>query len=197
MEVVFKGLSPISSNGYIVYSDKTRDGFIIDPGEKGKSFIEDVKALNLNIKGIILTHHHGDHCGGVKVIINELNCDVYISEIDKEHSNVNITKTLKDGDEIFVGEDKLVVINTPGHTEGSIVLYCETDKKIFTGDTLFDVEIGRTDLFDGSPEKMKNTMQNIVNMWSDDMEIFPGHGAPTNMANERKYNTEFIYALSL
>ena len=135
MEVIFKGLSPISSNGYIIYCDKTRDGFIIDPGEKGKSFLEDIKELNLNIKGIILTHHHGDHCGGVKVIINELKCDVYISEIDKEHSNVNITKTLKDGDEIFVGEDKLVVINTPGHTEGSIVLYCENDKKIFTGDT--------------------------------------------------------------
>ncbi len=197
MEVIIKPLSPYSSNGYILYEAKARNCFIIDPGEDGKSFVEEVEKNQLHLKGIILTHHHSDHCGGVKEILAMITCDVMIGEKDAKYAHVSINKELLHDETIYLGEEPIQILNTPGHTEGGIVLICEKDQMIFTGDTLFAVEIGRTDLYDGSPIEMKNTMQNIVDQWDDRYTIYPGHDKVSTMKNVRVDNKEFLYAMSL
>ena len=90
------------------------------------------------------------------------------------------------------GNVKLVVIHTPGHTKGGICLMAERDRVCFTGDTIFNADLGRTDLNDGSYEEMADSILNVVNKWGNDLTIYPGHGDPATMKTVRKINLEFL-----
>ncbi len=182
----------IESNGYVLYDKIDGAGYIIDPGYNPEKFLKLVSELNIKLLGIILTHHHYDHVGAVDKIRATIDCKVYLhwGDVDMYKSNVDVM--LSDGDLLNLGEESLLVIHTPGHTRGSICLFSEKSKVAFTGDTIFNVDLGRTDLLDGSQDDMKRSIIEKINLWENEITIYPGHGDSATMKYVRKNNKEFI-----
>ena len=195
----------LDANCYIVSESKdSSECYIIDPGYNPKSIIKYITSKGLEAKGIILTHHHYDHSDGAVAIRKELECPIMIHRLDADMLKKYPDVILEEGDVISfcdedmqVGDDglqhdKLVVSNTPGHTRGGICLFSSRSKVCFTGDTIFNVDLGRTDLEDGSEAEMTDSILNVVNKWGNDITIYPGHGDPANMKTVRKINREFL-----
>lgn len=181
----------LESNGYIIYDKEQGECFIIDPGYNGEKFLRIIGELGLKLKGILLTHHHHDHVGGVDIIKEATGCTVYIHKADGG-SYKKEAELLESGDTFYLGNEMLKVINTPGHTKGSVCYYSEKSKAAFSGDTIFDIDLGRTDLAGGSPQEMENSILNIISLWSDEITIYPGHGDPCTMKFVRENNQEFL-----
>ena len=182
----------LESNGYIIYQKEGGDCYIIDPGYNPDKFIKTVKESKLNVAGILLTHHHYDHVGGVKKIRDLKGCPVYMHKGDVDMYRDEVDAVLEDGDTVNLDDEIIKVLHTPGHTEGSVCFFSEKSKLAFTGDTVFNVDLGRTDLKDGSAQKMEQSIRNVVNLWDNDITIYPGHGDPCNMKFVRKVNREFL-----
>lgn len=191
-----------AANCYIVYSENTNDGIIVDPGGDADHIMEVIEKNKLNINHIILTHGHGDHIGGVIDLKSSLNVDVMIHEEDAEmlrNGDINLSTTmamgsveiepdklLKDGDIIKFGDLEAEVIHTPGHTRGGICLKIEDI--LITGDTLFSGSIGRTDLSGGNYETIISSIKEKLMVLSDNIEVLPGHGGPSTVGRERVSN---------
>lgn len=185
----------LESNGYVIYDREQGECFVVDPGYNGDKFVRIINDLGLSMKGILLTHHHYDHVGGVDKIKEMTDCPVYLHRADADLYKKKVDVLLEDGDTLTLGEEEIKVISTPGHTRGSVCLYSEQSKLAFTGDTIFNVDIGRTDLSDGSPYEMERSIKDIINLWSNEITIYPGHGDSCNMKFVRKNNQEFLDAI--
>ncbi|QZY56223.1 MBL fold metallo-hydrolase [Crassaminicella profunda] len=198
----------LETNGYILYDENTLEAFIIDPGDEAKTFVEHIHKSRLKPIGIILTHYHYDHIGAVLELKKKYPMPVYIHKKDVEglkDPNVNYSissfrksiaiipeQILKDGDKIEVSWVTLEIIHTPGHTPGGICIKVKDENIIFTGDTIFNMDLGRTDLEGGDDHAMKNSIRNKVSKWNDEMMIYPGHGDSSLMEYVRKKNVEYL-----
>mgnify|MGYP004448367257 FL=1 len=186
----------LESNCYIVSrSGAAGEGcFIIDPGYNPKRIIRYVKEQGLKAEGIILTHHHSDHTGAALQTGKELGCPIMIHTLDADMYGEPVDVYLEEGQILTTGDSSegMEVLHTPGHTEGGICLMCRKDRVCFTGDTIFNVDLGRTDLSDGSEEKMRRSIRNVVDKWGNDITVYPGHGDPATMKTVRKINKEFL-----
>ncbi len=182
----------LESNGYVIYDKEQGECFIIDPGYNGERFVKLLEELGLRLKGILLTHHHYDHVGGVDRIKAMTGCPVYIHREDGDIYKKQADVLLEHGDKLMLGDEEIVVIHTPGHTRGSVCYYSEQSKLAFTGDTIFNVDLGRTDLADGSPYDMEHSIRDIIDRWSSEITIYPGHGDSCTMKYVRKNNREFL-----
>ena len=172
--------------------------FIIDPGYDPGKIIKYIKSENLSPEGIILTHHHVDHSGYADRVRKELDCPIMIHREDADRYREGADIFLEDGDVLTLCKDndrgtvKLTVLHTAGHTRGGICLMAARDRICFTGDTIFNVDLGRTDLEDGSYEEMVDSIKNVIDKWENDITIYPGHGDPATMKKVRKINLEFL-----
>jgi glyoxylase-like metal-dependent hydrolase (beta-lactamase superfamily II) len=199
--VILKKLivGPIASNCYIVGSEKTKEGMIIDPGADADEIMENVKKLGLKIKLIVLTHRHPDHVGAAAQVKKATGAGVaahaeaarylpqspsYIFEPAYEGAP-KAERVLHDGDSLDIGDLHFKVIHTPGHTPCGISLLGQG--VVFTGDTLFNYGIGRYDLIDSSWEDLKNSLQKLLAL-PDDTKVYPGHGPDTTIGTERRAN---------
>ncbi len=182
---------PIEENSFIVWNEKSHEGGIIDPGfTELNEYDKYLKENNIIIKYIINTHGHWDHIKnnkivknayGAKLLIHEADAEYLINPqlnlsyyYDKEIENTTADVLLKDNDEISLGDEKLKVMHTPGHTLGSIILY--NDSLAFTGDTLFFGSVGRCDLPNSDKEIMVQTIEKFKKLLPKDALILPGHG---------------------
>lgn len=181
----------LESNGYVLYVREGGSCFIIDPGYDPKVFLGYIRDMKLDLKGIILTHHHYDHTGAVDRIKSETDCPVYLHREDCDMYGNQVDAYMEDGDIIDLDGVQLEVIHTPGHTRGSVCILDGKDRVCFTGDTIFNVDLGRTDLEDGSEEQMIRSITKIIDRWPNDIMIYPGHGDGCTMKNVRKINREF------
>lgn len=189
----------LSSNCYIIGDNG--EGAIIDPGAKSQDILELVKQSGLTIKYLILTHAHVDHIISVDEIRERLGAEVLVHEddalaladtwlngsklfgLDKTFKSADVL--LKDGCIIDIGSLKLEIIHTPGHTPGSICI--KVNDFIFTGDTLFRMSVGRTDLGNGDQEDLMNSLDRLMAL-DEGMIVYPGHGTATTIGYERKNN---------
>lgn len=208
----------MDENIYIYYDDKVNEGVIIDPGGNTNEILDFVKKQNIKIKGILLTHGHGDHISSVPSLKNAFACPVVCHEDERdtlENAELNLSSmisgtleispdiTLKDSDVFTFGEkSRLKLIHTPGHTKGGACFYDEDEKLLFTGDTLFFSSIGRTDFptvlrskLNGKKESSAENMQALVEnikkklfVLPDDTEVYPGHGRKTKIGFEKNNN---------
>lgn len=182
----------LESNGYVIFQKEGGEAFLIDPGYNSKVFIEYIKAHDFTLKGILLTHHHYDHVGAVERVKNVFDCPVYLHRRDCDMYRKNVDVYMEDGDILYLEDEAIKVINTPGHTHGSVCFYSEKSRLCFTGDTIFNVDLGRTDLEDGSENEMRDSIINIIDKWPNDIMIYPGHGDGCTMKKVRKINNEFL-----
>lgn len=191
-----------AANCYLVIDENTKDTFIVDPGGDSDDILDIVKKEALNVKGILLTHGHGDHIGGVLEIKNSIDVPVYIHQQDEEmikDAAINLSNAmpgnsiafkadilLKSNDILTLGEQKIRVLHTPGHTRGGICLVM--DGCVITGDTLFKGSIGRTDLYGGDYETIINSIVKKLMVLPDDYIVYSGHGLPSTIKDEKKRN---------
>jgi glyoxylase-like metal-dependent hydrolase (beta-lactamase superfamily II) len=183
----------LSTNCYIVSSQKTRDAIIIDPGldlsSEANPIFEYIALGSLKVKLIVNTHGHPDHIKGdalfqekykVPILIHKKDIAA-LEDLEKGFAIIPI----EDKSMIEFGDQSLEVMHTPGHTPGSICL--RGDMLIFTGDTLFAQGIGRTDFPEGSVVDMRQSLQKLV-VLPDYFLIYPGHGPTSIMGEEKKIN---------
>jgi len=194
-------VGPFAANCYIVGSPSNREGMIIDPGDEAKRILDKVKELGLDIKLILLTHGHIDHTGALKEVREATGAEVAVHADDaKSLKGQSLGKLLglsyptppppdrllKDGDSIDIGDLHFLVLHTPGHTPGGICLLGEG--VVFSGDTLFNYGIGRTDLPGGSYNQIVNSLRTKLMTLPDDAIVYPGHGPETTIGAERAGN---------
>lgn len=194
---------PIDANNYLVVDEKSKEAILIDCSSSRPDFIKEIKDMGVKLKYILLTHGHFDHILGVDQFKEIFNPEVYMSENDKSQVEMatqmmkmftglpipeikGIDKYLKDGDEFFIGETKVKAISTPGHTEGGMCYLIED--KVFSGDTLFQLSVGRTDFPGGDYNQIVNSVKNILFNLPENTEVYPGHGDKTSIGYEKKYN---------
>lgn len=189
-------------NCYIIQDENTKETMIIDPGNVPENLIEVLDAMQVKIKYILLTHCHGDHIGGVSKIKEKYGGKVLIHTKDAlglKDISINLSThiglepiilqedaRLNDGDLLHVGNLEFQVIHTPGHTCGSISLYCEQEKMLFSGDTLFRGSWGRIDLPTSSFEDIISSITNKLIKLPEDTIVYPGHRKINN--NWRRKN---------
>ena len=189
----------LRTNCYIVASGKTKEAIVIDPGDEPEKIMDAIESEKLRPILIVNTHAHPDHVGGnFKLaerydIVAALGEDGYkLIEDFKGYfedfsglkiEDLSIEKLLKDSNVIEIGELKFKVIKTPGHSKGSICLY--GNGVLFSGDTLFAGTYGRTDIPGGSEDEMQESIARLMEL-PDDTKVYPGHGVPTTILEERK-----------
>lgn len=171
MEIIQIKVGDLETNCYVLKTKK--EALIIDPGGDAHKIIENIEQQNVRI---INTHYHFDHTTANNELKERFNAKILIHENEKEYINFEADEFLKDGDIIKLNSTNLKVLNTPGHSEGSICLI--GDDFVFTGDTLFDGGYGRTDLPGGEPEKMFQSLKKLEQLLKEGMKIYPGHGEP-------------------
>ena len=181
----------LESNGYVIYEAEGGECYVIDPGYNGKVFLDFMDEKNLKCKGILLTHLHHDHVGAVGPIVDKTDCPVYMHRLDAIPYKGNVDVELEDGDVLKLEDEELKILHTPGHSKGSICILSEKSRVCFTGDTIFDTDLGRSDLPGGSEEEMKASIINVVNKWENDITIYPGHDSGCTMKQVRIWNEEF------
>jgi hydroxyacylglutathione hydrolase len=184
----------LESNGYVIFSGRGGSCYLIDPAAKNTKFLDFIEENELQLKGILLTHNHYDHIAAVKKLVAKTNCPVYIHNSDLPDFRYEAIP-FEDGAAFDLDGETITAVNTPGHTRGSVCYVCPESNCVFTGDTVFVIDLGRTDLPEGSPQEMKNTIRNIVSRWDDDVVIYPGHGESGTMKRVREINTEYKEAL--
>lgn len=182
----------LESNGYIIYDQPQGQCYIVDPGYLGGRFLDEIKKLELSLLGILLTHHHYDHVGGVDKIKAETGCPVYLHRADCDAYGKPVEEMLEDGQTLLLGKEEIKVIHTPGHTQGGVCFFSQQSKLAFTGDTIFNVDLGRTDLSDGSSAQMAHSIRHIISHWPNEITIYPGHGDSCTMKYVRNHNQEFL-----
>lgn len=201
--------NPLQENCYVV-SDETKECVIIDCGayyeEEHEALQHYIDSNQLKPIHLLATHAHLDHNFGAVRLYHQYGLKVEICEEDKEllehlpeqaktlfgmtisEERPQVGRLLKDGDTITFGNHTLQVLQTPGHTHGSCLFYCEEEHTAFTGDTLFRMSIGRTDFAEGSWAEMDNSLKNVISKLPKETVVLSGHGPQSTIADELQYN---------
>jgi hydroxyacylglutathione hydrolase len=195
----------LACNCSILGDEATGEAIVIDPGDDIEHVQEILTRHNLKPKLIVATHAHIDHVGGIAKLQSATGAAVLMHREDLPlYQNlavqaawlgvnppgvVEVSQLLKEGDSVRCGSLALEVLHTPGHSPGSLSLHMPGEnRRIFSGDTLFQGSIGRTDLWGGSLEKILRSIHETLLGFPDDTPVFPGHGPPTTIGDERKWN---------
>ena len=191
MKQVTMALGAYQTNCYMIWAEESDKCVVIDPGYDADTVLDQAKKQGKTIEAILLTHGHFDHVGAVRDIAAETDCAVYICPDDLSMPTqltagpLYYTHTYGEGDVLQLAGLSIRVIQTPGHTRGSVCLI--TGDAMFSGDTLFEGSCGRTDLPGGDWAVILQSLTRLKEM-TKDYKVYPGHGCATTLADEQKYN---------
>lgn len=172
--------------------------YVVDPGDEFGLIKNKINQNFKGVKAILLTHGHLDHIGSVDKLVAEYNCDVYMHtgdimyvdgslKNDRMMGNAIVTLTTPTIDALTINDNNIVVLETPGHSKGSVCYWFKEEKILFTGDTLFSVDIGRTDLPGGSTYEIMQSLK-VLKTLPDDLIVHPGHEESSTLGHEKKNN---------
>ena len=195
----------LACNCSILGDEKSGEAVVIDPGDEIERVQELLRRHNLKALYIVATHAHIDHVGGIEKLKKATGAAVLMNENDlplyqnlalqaawlgvAPPTAVDVDQFLKTGDKVKCGAHSLEVMHTPGHSPGSLCLHLPSDSPvIFSGDTLFQSSIGRTDLWGGSFEEIIRSIKDSLMQFPDATRVFPGHGPATTIGDERESN---------
>lgn len=209
MKVVIFQFSLFGINTYLVYDEKSGECVVIDPGmiseEEEKAIERFITEKNLSLKYVIYTHLHLDHAVGndylkktynVPVLVHpseeiygkNINSQAQMFGINRNFKNVEIDQPVYPGEIIKIGSGELEAIDVAGHSPGGLAFYDKKDGFIIVGDALFQNSIGRTDLHGGDLNKLLNNIKKNLFSLPDDTIVYPGHGDPTTIGDEKSNN---------
>ncbi len=200
MQVNVLPVGMLQTNCYIL-SAADNTAVIIDPGDEAERIVRFVKSQNLSVKAIWLTHGHFDHVEAVKPLKETFSCPVIACRCEQtlladpmlnlsghftDHA-VSLTADVyyDDRDTFVFGSETVTVLHTPGHTSGSCC-YLVGDM-LFSGDTLFQCSIGRTDFPTGDMRAMQASLERLAHL-SGNFTVYPGHGPATDLQTEKQQN---------
>jgi glyoxylase-like metal-dependent hydrolase (beta-lactamase superfamily II) len=182
----------MEENCYVVTDEDSLLCAVIDPGDESNTILDYIESNHLTPVAILLTHGHFDHTGAVETIHGETGAPVYINLEDTSEQYedyrwkpVEGARFISDGQIIEVGKLRFRVLETPGHSKGSVCFRCED--ALFTGDTLFRGSAGRTDLPGGDYDRLMASLRRLADI-PGDLEVYPGHEAPSTLNIERATN---------
>lgn len=197
-------VGPLQTNCYIIACENTKIAAIIDPGADPHIIVNVIKKYALSVKYIINTHGHPDHIGANGAVKNALGGELGIHKNDapwlkelhpslllgyeaiSEFEPITPDFYLEEGDALSIGNLKMEIIHTPGHSPGSVSLLL--NDRVFTGDTLFCGGVGRTDLEGGSEKSLMDSIKKKLFILPENTLVFPGHGPSTTIGTEKKNN---------
>ena len=177
----------LGTNCYLAINEDTKECIIIDPGDQFEKIKEAVASCETVPKAALLTHIHDDHTGALDEVKSEYGIKCYASA--KESWNEDFVKVdiPLSGEELNLAGFKIKVLETPGHTAGSVCYYFEDEKVLFSGDTLFFRTYGRTDYETGDFDEIKESLKKLLKL-PDDVKAYPGHGFRTSIEYEKTRN---------
>ena len=197
-------VGPLQCNCSVVGDEQTMEAMVIDPGDQIEDILSILKSENLKLKQIVITHAHIDHVGGAMKLKAATGAPILMNQNDlallkmldlqaawigmKAPGTVQIDESVSEGKVLRIGGLAGNVMETPGHTEGSICLHFPQQQMLIAGDTLFAGSIGRTDLPGGSYEKILHSLHNQLLALPDETQVVPGHGPATTIGDERETN---------
>lgn len=195
-------LPAYQTNTWLMWDAVEKDALLIDPAAPDRALAAKIQELGLKVHGIVNTHGHADHIGGNAFFKQLFDCELMIHTADAQmliDNKKNLSeymgsplpttpadRLLNDGEIIRMGRHEVKVIHTPGHTAGCICLLL--DKYLISGDTLFEMSIGRTDFPGGSHAQIISSIQNKLFVLPEDTVVFPGHGPRTSIGLEKTNN---------
>ena len=192
-------LGDYQTNCYIVREENSQSCAVIDPGFEPERVLQFLQENGLQVDAVLLTHGHFDHVGAVEKIVAATGCELWMSQSDWSQKNTPQTlffyplancdftqlSFCEEGEQIRAGGTVFTVLETPGHTWGSVCYRCED--AIFSGDTLFAGSCGRTDLPGGDWNTIRQSLERLAALEGNDT-VYPGHGESTTLERERIYN---------
>lgn len=191
MNVVTMPLGAYQTNCYLVWPEGGDRCLLIDPGYAVSMVAEQIDRRGLTLEAILLTHGHFDHVGGVRPLAQQTACRVFICKEDLSlpqdwtDGPLFYTDVYGEGDRLTLAGLTFTVMQTPGHTNGSVCLLF--DHVLFSGDTLFCGSCGRTDFPGGNGAQMTRSLRRLAAL-PGDYKVYPGHGGSTTLERERQYN---------
>jgi len=194
----------LSTNCYIVTDEQSLKCAVIDPGAESGTLLDYIEENGLTVEAYLLTHGHFDHTMALNNMLAERPAPVYINEKDvytdgpgdsyKLHVAPGAVNNYGEGDCVQVGALKFYVIETPGHSAGSVTLMC--GRALFTGDTLFRGSCGRTDLPGSDATAMLKSLRRLAKIDAE-FEVYPGHMESSTLSVEKASNYFIQYAMSI
>lgn len=210
MQIKTMQLGMIGTNCYIFWDEASRKCAVVDPGDNGERVADFIKGQGLEPTAILLTHSHFDHILGIpglRAVWPELPVYCHPADVDESRKTVTMFGSTfptvsafggivpyTDGSRVEVGGITVEVIATPGHTPGSVTLKAE--QVLFTGDTLFQSSVGRTDLEGGDFGALMRSLKKLAALDSD-YTVCPGHEGMSTLDDEKKYNGYLAQAMQM
>ena len=203
MQILTVPVGALATNCYIVSRSDNASAVVIDPGADSDRILSVLSDHSLTLEAVLLTHGHFDHFEALDELIEATGCDFYISKPDSlmirdGAKNFSITffgkdistsslpkKTVADGDVLLLAGLEIFVIETPGHSLGSVCY--RIGDHLFSGDTLFQCGCGRVDGYSASGKMMLASLSKLRKI-EDDLTVYPGHGEPTSLSYEKENN---------
>lgn len=196
-------LGPVQTNCYFLYREDTKDCVIVDPGDEPERIYKFLEDNDLTPVAVLLTHGHFDHILAVEPLRNKYGISVYAAEAEREtlkDKAVNLSTQmgtmlsleadywLSDGEEMELLGQTMRCILTPGHTVGGMCYYFPKAGVLFSGDTLFQESVGRTDFPGGSMSQLIQSIREKLFVLPDAVQVYPGHGLMTSIKSEKMFN---------
>ena len=194
-------LGILEANCYLVYDEASGEGVIVDPGGDTTPLRKEIEQRRVTIKAILNTHGHFDHsAGNAELASFDVPLGIHPDDQDMLAEGggaawfgfpavpaMRPTLALTEGFEYTVGNLRMRVLETPGHTPGSVCLYLPEENALLTGDTLFADGIGRSDLPGGDPRALTASLARLLTLPPETV-IYPGHGPTSTLAQEKRHN---------
>lgn len=205
MKIMYMVLGPFMTNTYILYNEETMEGLVVDPSFTPDHYIKAIQDKKIRLLSIFLTHAHVDHMAGMNELRRAFpDAKMYMDKRDRpflQDAERNLSSMfpvptlvddadvwVKDGDEIETCGYTFRGIDTAGHTPGGISFYLQKEGIVFTGDSLFQGSIGRTDFPGGSMKELTGSIKKNLFSLPDSTVVLSGHGNQTTIGEEKRSN---------